>query len=79
MFYTIPFTISWAAFDKHRELQKYYHIKLTNVAISDSYSCTWHGNPCDIENDFVLTLTDLGVCYTFNMKEPALHVSEPGI
>ena len=41
--------------------------------------CTWHGNPCDKETDFVTTLTDLGVCYTFNMKEPALEVTEPGL
>ncbi len=53
---------------------------LSKCPISDLLvsSCTWHGNPCDKETDFVVTITDLGVCYTFNMKEPALEVTEPG-
>ena len=42
------------------------------------FSCRWHGKPCDIENDFVTTLTDHGICYKFNFKEPSLKLSESG-
>ena len=28
--------------------------------------CTWQGKKCDVDISFDTTLTDLGVCYTFN-------------
>ena len=40
--------------------------------------CTWQNNPCNLGGDFNTTVTDLGVCYTFNGMKPALSVSEPG-
>ena len=43
-------------------------------------SCSWKGEPCNINRDFVTTLTDTGVCYTFNSGENAdpLLVMESG-
>ena len=40
--------------------------------------CTWNGRPCNINQDFKTTITDLGVCYTFNYHRPSLIVREPG-
>ena len=44
------------------------------------HSCTWQGKPCNISEDFVTTLTDLGVCYTFNsgLKKAQITVTESG-
>ena len=41
------------------------------------YRCTWSGEECDA-SDFEATLTDLGVCYTFNSRTPAATVNESG-
>ena len=30
------------------------------------FSCTWNGKPCDYSSDISQTLTEFGVCYTFN-------------
>ena len=40
--------------------------------------CKWNGKTCNITKDFKTTLTDLGVCYTFNYDHPPLSVKEPG-
>ena len=54
-------------------------IILRNICITFvPVSCKWLGKSCNTEKDFVTTLTDLGVCYTFNSMEPALTLSEPG-
>ena len=48
--------------------------------ISYVSSCTYKGEACNITRDFVTTMTDLGVCYTFNsgkIVEP-LEVTESG-
>ena len=42
------------------------------------FRCQWHGRNCNITKDFKTTLTDLGVCYTFNYDYPPLSVKEPG-
>ena len=43
-----------------------------------NFRCKWHGKTCNITKDFKTTLTDLGVCYTFNYDHPPLSVKEPG-
>ena len=35
--------------------------------VSFSVSCRWKGTPCS-HDDFQLTVTDAGVCYTFNSR-----------
>ena len=50
-----------------------------SVIFSNIFRCTWQGNSCDTENYFNVTVTDLGVCYTFNGDLPTLTVTEPGI
>ena len=34
--------------------------------------------PCDLDEKFEVKVTNLGVCYTFNGKTPAMKVVEPG-
>jgi hypothetical protein len=43
--------------------------------------CTWQGQLCDIESNFTTTMTDFGICYTFNGNtDPSrmLNVTKPG-
>ena len=53
-------------------------VYLYSVYIS---SCTYKGEACNISRDFVTTMTDLGVCYTFNSGKTVepLEVTESGI
>ena len=39
--------------------------------------CTWSGEPCSPKN-FTQTVTDYGVCYTFNAGQPPLTTSKTG-
>ena len=43
-------------------------------------SCTWRKQPCDLSVDFVRTMTDMGVCYTFNSgrRGSPLNVTDSG-
>ena len=40
--------------------------------------CEWQDGKCDVSGAFRTDLTDLGVCFTFNHKEPFLTVNESG-
>ena len=40
--------------------------------------CEWQDGKCDVSGAFRTNLTDLGVCFTFNHKEPFLTVNESG-
>ena len=42
--------------------------------------CVWQGQECDVDESFKTTLTDLGVCYTFNNYHngESLTVTEAG-
>ena len=42
------------------------------------FRCTWNGEDCDLSKDLSTTYTDLGVCYTFNGKQPSLSTHSPG-
>ena len=44
------------------------------------FSCIWNQKPCDLDHDFVTTITDVGVCYTFNsgINQSARVVTEHG-
>ena len=42
-------------------------------------SCSWKGQPCDIDGDFVTVNTDLGVCYTFNHRSRPMVVEKEGM
>ena len=52
--------------------------KMGNRISIFSCRCTWYGKPCNISEDFETVITDLGVCYTFNGKKPAVQVTQPG-
>ena len=39
--------------------------------------CTWSGEPCSSKN-FTQTVTDYGVCYTFNAGQPPITTSKTG-
>ena len=39
----------------------------------------WKNHPCNINDDFKTTITDFGVCYTFNANEVKLTLRKPGI
>ena len=45
---------------------------------SFNFRCTWNGNPCNISQDFRTILTEFGVCYSFNNKNPPRSVRETG-
>ena len=48
-----------------------------SVPLSDIDRCRWIGGECGV-SDFVTTLTELGVCYTFNSRTPVATVNESG-
>ena len=51
---------------------------MENIISIFTCRCTWYGKPCNISEDFETVITDLGVCYTFNGKKPAVQVTQPG-
>ncbi len=42
--------------------------------------CSWKGKPCkNITEDFTTSLTEFGLCHTFNFRKPALFATGAGI
>ncbi len=41
--------------------------------------CVWKKHLCNSTEDFTTVLTDIGLCYTFNAKEPLLKVTKKGM
>ena len=54
------------------------HGNIVNFYGMLNFRCKWNDKTCNIIKDFKTTLTDLGVCYTFNYDHPPLSVKEPG-
>ena len=56
----------------------YWQILPLNIWHFYVYRCTWQGKPFDQKVPFTTTLTDLGVCFTFNKEDPPLKVYKSG-